>query len=401
MKIILTLVFISTIIISGCKETPVEQTPIVPNPIVNSGWTDIQGKTTFDLGNYQIQATINDSASQYPINKAYVQAFLLDNLIVVFANDTTNGHYLGFKTYNTSSFSKLESEKDAPIPIVVILGLAAVTYIAYEFIEGTDIIFNNGWVEKICYHPDYADLFSLIVSTVAPLAIKTGIVIKLGPVAATKLGVAQKTIKISSEALRHSSGILLAELARLFNFMNEDRARICFYIPKNLSDFKLPLLQIEDVELRRNIENKITLTWGLNPSDIDAHLWTPTINGTSHHIYYNNKGSLTSLPYASLDVDDVTSYGPENLTIKTLYPGTYKIAIHHYAGTGTITTSEASVINWSRTFTPVILNVPTGNSGNNWWWYIGDIDGTTKAFTLRNQISANPPGPVDDNIISK
>ena len=64
---------------------------------------------------------------------------------------------------------------------------------------------------------------------------------------------------------------------------------------------------------------RIVLEWGENPSDLDSHLWTPT----GAHIYYVTRGSLNSAPFVNLDVDDVTSYGPETVTIRTLEAGTY------------------------------------------------------------------------------
>ena len=66
---------------------------------------------------------------------------------------------------------------------------------------------------------------------------------------------------------------------------------------------------------------RLTLTWGENPRDLDSHLWTPSIEGSPYHVYFGSKGSENSRPYAQLDVDDVSSYGPENITIKRLFNG--------------------------------------------------------------------------------
>jgi len=86
---------------------------------------------------------------------------------------------------------------------------------------------------------------------------------------------------------------------------------------------------------------QITLTWGVSPSDLDSHL-AANIDGT-FHVYYINKGSLTSEPYANLDTDDTTSYGPEVTSIGRLRAGTYRYSVRHFAGTGTIETSGAVV----------------------------------------------------------
>lgn len=391
-KVIISIFFVFAIFsINGCKkDNPVQPEP-TPTPIVDSGWTDSQGKVLLNLSNYQIDATIKDSTTQVGIPRAFVQAYLLDGKIFVYANDTISGHYLGFKTFNLSDL-QLDTSKDQPITLIAAVGLALTAYYVWGVVEDIEI-YDNGWLEKICYHPDYNDIYGTIFF-LKPL-FKTGTIIKLGSNAATKLGILPKTIKITKDGLNVSSNLFLTLLAEQFDILDSDLLRICFYRVKYLNVF-LPIIEIEDIELHRTIENKITLTWGENPRDIDAHLWTPPINGNTYHIYFSNKGSLTQLPYASLDVDVVTSYGPENLTIKTLYPGTYKIAVHHYAGTGTITTSGAFVKILSRTYLSNNLNVPTGSSGANWWWYVGDIDGTTKAFTLKNLIQSSPPYPVDN-----
>lgn len=105
------------------------------------------------------------------------------------------------------------------------------------------------------------------------------------------------------------------------------------------------------------------LTWGENPSDLDTHLIGP--NG--YHIWYANQGSLSSAPFASLDVDDTSSYGPEVLTALS-FPeaGTYHYSIYHFSGSSTITASPARVeltLNGGTTvFTP-----PSGQIDERWW----------------------------------
>ncbi|MCR5884757.1 carboxypeptidase regulatory-like domain-containing protein [Rhizobacter sp. J219] len=73
----------------------------------------------------------------------------------------------------------------------------------------------------------------------------------------------------------------------------------------------------------------IKLTWGRAPSDVDSHLLTPQ----GAHVYWDDKGSLAVAPYANLDIDDVTSYGPEFITIRRLAQGTYRYFLDNYSGT--------------------------------------------------------------------
>ncbi len=76
---------------------------------------------------------------------------------------------------------------------------------------------------------------------------------------------------------------------------------------------------------------RIVLTWGDSPSDLDSYLYTPEISGSTHQVWYGGRGSETSAPYATLDVDSMNSYGPETTTIYELHEGSYKYAVEWYA----------------------------------------------------------------------
>lgn len=75
---------------------------------------------------------------------------------------------------------------------------------------------------------------------------------------------------------------------------------------------------------------QIILTWGETPEDLDAHLTGPDSAGGRFHVYFGNMGSLDSNPYAALDVDDVTSFGPETISITRVRPGTYRYSVHDF-----------------------------------------------------------------------
>lgn len=83
------------------------------------------------------------------------------------------------------------------------------------------------------------------------------------------------------------------------------------------------------------------LTWGALPSDLDSHLITPS----GDEIYYSRQGSLVAAPFANLDVDDTTSFGPEVVTLTKLMVGTYKYFVVNYSGyaDGPIAASSARV----------------------------------------------------------
>ena len=129
-------------------------------------------------------------------------------------------------------------------------------------------------------------------------------------------------------------------------------------------------------------EIRIVLSWGENPSDLDSHLYTPEIEGTSHHLYYANRGSYSvdAVPNIALDRDDVTSYGPETVTIAVTYDGEYEYKVYHYAGSGTLATSGAVVKVYDSTGLLFTRNVPPSLSDPR-WWDVFKYDGESRTFT--------------------
>lgn len=82
-----------------------------------------------------------------------------------------------------------------------------------------------------------------------------------------------------------------------------------------------------------DIAFRIVLSWGETPSDLDAHLTGPIENDTSRfHIYFFNKTDINT--EANLDIDDVTSFGPETITIPQPIEGTYRYSVHNYSNKG-------------------------------------------------------------------
>lgn len=113
----------------------------------------------------------------------------------------------------------------------------------------------------------------------------------------------------------------------------------------------------------------VRLTWGENPSDLDTHLFGPN----DYHIWFSDLGSLNSAPFAQLDVDDTTSFGPEVLTITQFpEPGTYRYGVHHYAGTSTITDSSAQV-RLSLNGQTSIFTPPAGQGASDDFWNVFNL----------------------------
>jgi hypothetical protein len=113
----------------------------------------------------------------------------------------------------------------------------------------------------------------------------------------------------------------------------------------------------------------ITLTWGGAPSDLDSHLKGP--NNT--HVNWTSLGSLTAAPFARLDVDDITSFGPEVVTITRMAPGTYRYFVHNFSGTFApgMTGSPARVELRFGPFTQI--HTPPAGEGTSEYWHVFDF----------------------------
>ncbi|MCH8888809.1 hypothetical protein IID26_00055 [Patescibacteria group bacterium] len=110
----------------------------------------------------------------------------------------------------------------------------------------------------------------------------------------------------------------------------------------------------------------VTLTWGVEP-DVDLHVFEP--NGT--HVYYANRFGISGF----LDVDDVTSFGPEHYFVgcDTLEEGMYRIGVNYFRGFNpevALVQIQAGFI--IRSFeTP--LETAVGSSGNNSPILVADV----------------------------
>ena len=144
----------------------------------------------------------------------------------------------------------------------------------------------------------------------------------------------------------------------------------------------------------------IRLTWGAAPSDLDSHLYVP--NG--YHVFYPtaNQGSLEVSPYADLDLDDVTGFGPENITVVRRMKGTYQYFVHNYSDRldtvimNPMTNSPAKVELIRNGTTTTYF--PPSSEGTNRYWHVFNVtvDSDTCAVTITpiNQWLASPPAPV-------
>ena len=135
---------------------------------------------------------------------------------------------------------------------------------------------------------------------------------------------------------------------------------------------------------------RVILTWGENPADLDSHLTGPGTtdpfgNTERFHVYYANSNNSSGSPSDSsipawLDVDDVTSYGPETITIQkvsgSFLAGTYRYYIHHYSGSSDIPNSGAIVQVYQGSTLIRTFNPPTSRESvaDGWVWSVFEME---------------------------
>lgn len=137
----------------------------------------------------------------------------------------------------------------------------------------------------------------------------------------------------------------------------------------------------------------IVLFWGASPSDLDAHLTGPSSVGR-FHIYWASKGALNSDPFAALDVDDISSFGPETITITQQASGIYRFSVHDYSdrnviGATDLATSGATIRLFLPGKNPITFTVPN-QAGN--LWTVFELNGSQ--LTVINSMSdtSSPAG---------
>lgn len=114
-------------------------------------------------------------------------------------------------------------------------------------------------------------------------------------------------------------------------------------------------------------ELRIVLTWGASPGDLDSHLTGPASNGR-FHCYFSSSNPISTV---NLDVDDITSYGPETITVDEFISGTYRYSVHNYSnqslsGSTGIANSPARVEVYGFEGLINSFSPPTITPGNTW-----------------------------------
>ena len=144
---------------------------------------------------------------------------------------------------------------------------------------------------------------------------------------------------------------------------------------------------------------RIVLTWGETPSDLDSHLYGPTVDGSStFHTWYAAKDYYADgRTIANLDLDDTTSFGPETTTVYELnHSGVYSFYVHDFTNRESnnsteLASSHAQVRVYSGNQLVATYIVPLDREGT--LWHVFDYDAETDTLRAVNTFSySGTPG---------
>jgi hypothetical protein len=385
---ILFVSMLSLVLIMGCsKDKKDNPTASAPASITES--TNANGLATLTLGSFTINATVQDSLHAGLAN-IDVSGYLTHNSVLLEAFDATGTYYPSITltpltTGKSDQSGRIQSPENIMVAATLILypvqwgvmGLAG---------SGIDEIATDAWTTDTWHSGQLYDMYN-IIDTVSTF--EHGVFVNMSAAMQQATGAPFRTaVFLPSQISDFATFSSLAGYA--FHIFMGDTLH---FSQLSYSEDPLPIMHVDNVILNRDFWAQFTLSWGENPRDLDSHLWTPPIDSAAYHVYFVDHGDSASAPYAYLDVDDVSSYGPEHVTIYQGFPGTYTYAVYHWSGTGTLATSGASVSLLKPNGSVETFNVPTDTTGvgENWWWNVCTIDGTTGEITRINTLAADPP----------
>ncbi len=384
---ILFVSLLSLVLIMGCGKD--KKDSIASAPESTTATTDANGLATLTLGSYTINATVQDSIHTGLAN-IEVSGYLTHNSVLLEAFDAAATYYPSviltpLSTGKNGQSGRIQSPENIMVAATLILYRVQWGVMGLEG-SGIDEIATDEWTTETWHNGSLYEMYN-IIDTVS--AFDHGVFVNMSHAMQQATGAPFRTaVFLPSQISDYATFSSLAGV--VFHVFMGDSLHFC---QMSYSGASLPIMHVDNVTLLRDFWAQFTLSWGENPRDLDSHLWTPSIISSAYHVYFVDHGNSTSAPFADLDVDDQYSYGPEHITIYQSFPGTYTYSVYHWAGTGTLATSGASVSLLKPNGSVETFNVPTDTTGvgSNWWWNVCTIDGTTGEITPINTLTANPP----------
>jgi hypothetical protein len=124
----------------------------------------------------------------------------------------------------------------------------------------------------------------------------------------------------------------------------------------------------------------VSVTWSEEPSDLDAHLLIPMTWDAAfdyYNIAYYSMGGLGDYPFAMLDTDDTSSYGPEIITGTRLFEGRYQYWVNNWSGDDTVelaasgATVQLAIDGALHLYE--VSDVPLAGADAGGWWHVFDL----------------------------
>lgn len=396
-NIVVLLVAVLVALAMGCGG---KKTVYPDNPATATGVSDGAGDAEMEVGPFNVVVHVVDAYEQ-PVAGINVCVYLLKDHVLAITSDPADGYYPGLAlvTYEDAQErakpgfyqypggqESIQSTASTDIEITVVVERSSIESNGFEVEpEHMGVIETDEWINPTAQDYDMSEFYTLTGN----VDFDGGTFVHL-----------TSDVSYQTGAGRQTASFLIDRISNLPTFLSLIGLELRIFGGDTLHTRQLnylegvmPILVVDDIAMVRDFWMQLTLTWGQDPADLDSHIWTPVIEGSSYHIYYMSRGDSSSAPFADLDVDDVTSYGPEHITIYNEFAGTYTYAVYHYSGTGDITTSEAEVGILLPDGAVQTFTVPDGSASANWWWHVCTIDGTTGEITPINLISADPPMP--------
>jgi hypothetical protein len=129
-------------------------------------------------------------------------------------------------------------------------------------------------------------------------------------------------------------------------------------------------------------EYRVVLTWGVTPSDLDSHLTGPDGSGGRFHVYYADRDFAGH----NLDLDDVSSFGPETVTIRPDgVDGMYRYSVFNFSdqsdnGAVGIAQSPTRVRVFDANGPIRTFVAPGATDGNTWRVFEMTVNGSSVSF---------------------
>lgn len=391
-KGILLLLAVGGLLFCACAE---EDNPYPSEPATATAITGSNGQAVLDFGSHVITVTAVDFIPQ-PIEGITINGYLFKEYLYLFAV----GDESWYSNHKLVPYSEMESSQGTiyaakpsspeTIEDYIEITLESITREVYSYTEDPqyqDELFVDDWATVITAQGTLADVYD-IANTIA---INRNVILAIGNEVALDANASVQTIAMVIDSNTVENDTVFSVLIGLeFHLFDADTLTYSYI---EYGEEVIPFIMISNATLvEGSFFCQFTLTWGEAPNDLDSHLWTPDIEGSLYHVYYANPGAITEAPYAFLDVDDVTSWGPEHIVIQQEFPGTYYYSVYHFAGDSNIPAS-GTVVSLLKPDRSVQEFTPPNqlDTGQGWYWHVCTIDGTTGEIIEDGTMTEAPP----------